>query len=426
VILGLILVIRFYLNATGKKKKQAKFVSIALSIPIVFSIVAEVAPLVLQTSIPDLSPVYTTALCVVVGYAIWKYDLFTLSLENAAETIISTMPDSLILINSEGKILAVNQRLVDLLGYSQDELVLKPVDLLFNEKEFTGKLLDVLVRNEELQNYETTYKTKSTKEIPVSVSASVVQNKSDEIVGVVVVVRDITEKKQMEQLLLKSEKMAVLGQAATMVGHDLRNPLQSIQNATYCIKKELSDTKATDPPLENSHRMLQLIENSIEYSNNIVLDLKDFSSERKPMISKVDVNEIVQDSLMSCKVPKNVKLTTDLPQLPPISIDKAMIKRIFVNIITNGIQSMPEGGTFKISTTKTESSVEVRFQDSGKGMTKETRKKLFTPFFTTKAQGMGMGLAICKKFIDLNGGSIEVDSKEGKGTTFTIKLPINT
>ena len=423
-VLGIFVLTKSCLKETGTKRKQATFIGTAFSFPIVISLFSEVFPVLFQIRVPDLSPLSTSVLCVFVGYAIWKYDLFRLDLVTVSETILSIMPDSLVLVSPEGKIQAINQRLVTLLGYCEDELVLKPVSVLFKEEQFACNILGMVSGEQELNHYEETCKTKLGQEIPVSVSASVVNDNENGVVGIVVVVRDITEKKQMENLLVMSEKMSALGQAATMVGHDLRNPLQAIRNAAYCINQDLSRNATDGSSFDSSFRMLQIIEDAIVYSDNIVMDLKDFSTERKPEFRPVDVNELITDSLASCKLSDNVEVFTELTAVPFVNADEAMVKRTFVNILTNGVQAMPEGGTFRISTTKTGSFVVASFQDCGIGMSKETLEKLFTPFFTTKAQGMGMGLAICKKFIELNGGCIEVYSKEGKGTTFEVKLPV--
>jgi len=425
-IFGLILCVRYYMKKTGIKKKQAKFVSFGFSIPLFVSLASEIFPLTSELKVPDFSVISTAALCVFVGYAIWKYNLFVLNPITASENIISTMPDGLILMDHEENILAVNQSMLNLLGYSESELLDNPVNLLFVDEEFSRESSKRLVKKWELRNYETKCKTKTSNEIPVSISASLVRNKEGEITGAVAIVRDITEKKQMENLLVVSEKMAAIGQAATMVGHDLRNPLQAIGNATYCITQEVKSINATNPILKNSLNMLRIIENSIEYANNIVLDLKDFSSERKPEFKKTDINEIIEDVLLQCKTPKNVETITNLESLPLINVDRFMMKRVFVNIVTNSMQAMEKsGGSLKVSTKKTDSSIEVSFKDTGIGMSKEILEHIFSPFFTTKAQGMGMGLPISKKFVESNGGFIEVKSEEGKGTKFTIKFPYN-
>jgi len=120
-----------------------------------------------------------------------------------------------------------------------------------------------------------------------------------------------------------------------------------------------------------------------------------------------------------------VKLITELGRLPGMKVDKDMIKRAFLNLAINGIQAMKEnGGRLTITTQKTKDFIEISFEDTGAGISKENMEKIFTPFFTTKAQGMGMGLAICKRFVESHGGNIEVESQVEKGSTFTVKLPI--
>ncbi len=263
---------------------------------------------------------------------------------------------------------------------------------------------------------------------------------------ILAIVRDITERKRMEnklrryseqleelvekrtnalkesqERLVKSEKLAAIGQAATMVGHDLRNPLQAIENGIYYINAELSKLQVSPKITET----LQAIHNSVDYADNIVKDLQNFASKREPLFKKTDINTLVKETFTQIKQPENVETIIKLDELPKIHADTDMIKRIFVNLVTNGIQAMEEkGGTMKVSTRKANEFIEVKFEDTGVGIKKENLKKIFTPFFTTKAQGMGVGLPICKRFIDIHEGSIDVESKEGKGSIFTVNLPI--
>jgi signal transduction histidine kinase len=234
-----------------------------------------------------------------------------------------------------------------------------------------------------------------------------------------------SELKETQEQLLKSERLAAF-RVATMVGHDLRNPLQAIENATYYLKNELQHLPPSTPIPQKTMDMLQTINNSVEYADEIVTDLKDFSTTRKPLLEKANINTMIKETLSQVKAPKNVKLITQLEPLPEINVDKSMIKRVFLNLATNGIEAMKNGGTLKTSTKKTKGNVEVNFKDTGTGISKENMKKIFAPFFTTKAKGMGMGLAICKKFVESHGGNIEVESEMGEGTTFTVKLPYPT
>ena len=125
------------------------------------------------------------------------------------------------------------------------------------------------------------------------------------------------------------------------------------------------------------------------------------------------------------QIPKNVKLISELDRLPEIKADKNQMKRVFLNLTSNALQAMENGGTLTVSTKTANGFVEVSFKDTGAGIAKENMKKLFTPLFTTKAKGMGMGLPICKKFVESHGGSIEVETEEGKGSTFRVKLPLS-
>jgi len=228
------------------------------------------------------------------------------------------------------------------------------------------------------------------------------------------------ELREAHERLLKSERLAAIGQLAAMVGHDLRNPLQAIENAAYYLNNELPRLPVPQKVME----MLQVLNDSVDYADKIIRDLKDFASAKKPILEKTDINAIVKSALSQVGARKNVELITELNHLPKIEVDIDMIKRVFLNLAINGIQAMEKGGTITLSTKKTNGFVEASFKDTGVGISKENMEKLFMPFFTTRAKGMGMGLPICKKFVEAHGGSIQVESEEGKGSTFTVKLPI--
>jgi signal transduction histidine kinase len=231
----------------------------------------------------------------------------------------------------------------------------------------------------------------------------------------------LRESKEEQEQLVRSERLAAIGEAATMVGHDLRNPLQAIENATYCINNELSKAQHATPATDS----IKIIHKSIEYADNIVNDLLCFASTRKPVSTKTDINELINEVLVQNNRPDNIETVTELDELPKIEGDKQMLKRVFVNLADNAVQAMePTGGTLKVSTKQIGNSIEIRFKDTGTGIAEDDLQKIFAPFFTTKAQGMGVGLAICKRFVEQHKGTIEVESKEGEGSIFTIKLPI--
>ncbi|HVP92881.1 MAG TPA: PAS domain S-box protein [Acidobacteriota bacterium] len=224
--------------------------------------------------------------------------------------------------------------------------------------------------------------------------------------------------KSQEQLL-KAQKFAVIGELAGMVGHDLRNPLTSIAGAQYYLKKRVgsgADSKTKE--------MLELIGKNIEYSNKIINDLLDYSREIELEIVESTLKSIVKESLSLVEIPENVEVIDLTENKPKIRVDADKIKRAFVNLIKNAVEAMPRGGRLTIKGKTSNGNVEIKFSDTGAGMTKEIQQKLWTPLFTTKARGMGFGLPVCKRFIEAHRGSIIVRSIRGKGTTFTVTFPI--
>jgi len=222
-----------------------------------------------------------------------------------------------------------------------------------------------------------------------------------------------------QEQLLKAERMAAIGDLATMVGRDLCNPLTGISNATYYLKTRLG------PEMDEKIReMLEIIENDVEYSNKIVNDLIEFSSEIQLELTETTPKSITEETLTLVKVPKNIRVRDLTNGKPKIKIDVEKMKRVFVNIIQNAIDVMPKGGELTITSIELDGNLEIAFADTGVGMSKETMEKLWTPLFTTKAKGMGLGLSTCKRIVEAHGGNISVESAVDEGTIFTVTIPI--
>jgi len=224
----------------------------------------------------------------------------------------------------------------------------------------------------------------------------------------------------MREEIRRSERLSAIGQLATMVGHDLRNPLTSIQNAAYFLKMKLGGS--TD---EKVKKMFGIINNEVGYANKIVNDLLDFSTVKKPEFTKVNLVSLIKDALAQLDVPENVNIVTKFSESPIIEADPDQLRRIFLNIALNGVQAIPNGGELTVSTRNVDDFVEVAFIDTGVGIPEENMSKIFTPLFTTKSKGVGLGLCICNNLVEGHGGKIDVISKVGVGSTFTIKLPIH-
>ncbi len=223
--------------------------------------------------------------------------------------------------------------------------------------------------------------------------------------------------------LARKEKLAVLGQLAGTVAHELRNPLGVMSNAVYFLKTGLDGADNT------TKEYLEIIGNEVGVSERIISGLLDFSRTKLPRMVETDLQELICLCLKKCSTPENVHLQISLPEkLRPVVVDLLQMEQVFHNLATNAFQAMPDGGTLRISGAVHESSpqdfVGVSFSDTGEGIQPENMERLFQPLFTTKAKGIGLGLIICKNLTEANGGRIEVESSPGKGTTFTVLLPL--
>jgi len=226
--------------------------------------------------------------------------------------------------------------------------------------------------------------------------------------------------RESEERLAHREKLAVLGQLAGGVSHELRNPLGAIKNAVYFLNMAL---EKPDPKVKES---LEILEKEVVNSERIISTLLDFARSRPPRRQKIDINKILRDVLSGINVPGNIGVVDQAAEsLPLIMADSIQLGQVFGNIILNAVQAMPQGGQLMIkSETREPGWVAVSIADTGVGIPKKNIGKIFEPLFTGKAKGIGLGMAITKTFVDGHGGTIEVNSKPGKGSTFTVKLPV--
>jgi signal transduction histidine kinase len=219
--------------------------------------------------------------------------------------------------------------------------------------------------------------------------------------------------------LVKAQRFAAIGELAGMVGHDLRNPLTSIAGATYYLRKKYG------PEIdEKGNGMFEIIERDIQYSNKIINDLLDYSRDIRLELVETDPKSILREALSTVSVPSSIKVADRTKKRPRLRVDPAKIQRVFANIIKNSIDAMPSGGQLTVSSVQKGNSVVISISDTGVGISKEDLGKIWTPLFTTKAKGMGFGLSICKRIVDAHQGSVLVESSVGKGTKFSVSLPL--
>ncbi|MGD2089133.1 MAG: ATP-binding protein [Candidatus Aminicenantes bacterium] len=403
------------------KKKQARIiVNTSIVSYILGSLVNIILPFMRIYTIPQIANVMILSLAFGIVYAITKYKLFVLTPAAAAENIVETMCDALLLVDTNARIINVNSAALGLLGFQKKEIIGKSFAVFFEEEQFKELWHGELIPGNTEVNREATVIPKNGGEIPVLFSGSVMRDNEGDIQGVVCVVRDITGQKELQQRLVRQEKLALLGQLAGGLGHELRNPLGVIKNTAYFLNMALENP---EPEVKES---LEILEKEVGNSERIIRSLLDFARARPPHRQEVDINQILQEVLSGIKVPEQIQLKSHLVEaIPFIMGDPDQLTQVFGNIIHNAVQAMPQGGQLMIkSETREPGWIAVSITDTGVGIAEENIGKIFEPLFTGKAKGIGLGMAISKTFVEGHGGSINVQSEIGKGSTFTVKLPI--
>ncbi len=319
----------------------------------------------------------------------------------------------------------VNDACFDILGYKKEEIVGHTSDEfdLWHDKDVREKAYQQVKEKGAFHNFETYMHTK-TGEIRFGLISAEVAEIGGEAC-VVYAWRDITERKQAEDALkiiqeelVRKEKLAILGQLSGSVSHELRNPLGVMSNAIYLLK--ITQAKAD----EVTREYLDIIANEIDNSTRIITDLLDFARTKTPNVATIRALQLIDISLKKCIIPENINIRIDVAEgLPLLKVDHQQVEQVLQNLITNGIQAMPEGGNLSVGACRDEDFIRIAIKDSGSGIAPENMKKLFQPLFTTKPKGIGLGLVVCRNLVEANGGRIEVTSETDKGTTFTLILP---
>ena len=371
--------------------------------------------------------------------------------EERFRTIFETAQDSIFIKDRASRYTQVNPAMERLFGFPASRLVGRTDEDIFG-KEAAAHIreMDTYVLCGEVVEEED---TRPVGGVPTTFHVIKVpmRNSSGEVIGLCGIARDITERKRAEEALreyserleemveartqelrgaqeelIRNERLAVLGQLADGVAHELRNPLGAISNATYFLNMVLEE------PSPEVKEALEILSKEVGTSEKVISSLINVARAKLPTRREVDLNDVLRWTLSRIAVPENVEVVRQLDEtLPTIQADPDQLIQIFGNTILNGIQAMTEGGRLVVRTFSDEPLealspewVAVSFTDTGVGISEENLERLFEPLFTTKAKGIGLGLTLAKTLVEGHRGSIEVQSEVGKGSTFTIKLPL--
>jgi len=222
-----------------------------------------------------------------------------------------------------------------------------------------------------------------------------------------------------QRQMVRQERLAAIGQLASTIGHELRNPLGVISNAVYLLRSDLGSE-----PTDAAQRHLATAEREVSAATVIVSDLLEFARERQPLFEDVDAQGLVDEVLSILPPPTGVTVERTGPRDVVARADREMLRQVLLNLVANAYQAMPDGGRLSVDVTALDGAVQLQVADTGTGMTEEVHDRLFEPFFTTKARGVGLGLAVSRRIIESHHGVITATSEPGHGTQFSVVLPL--
>ena len=348
--------------------------------------------------------------------------------------VIQSSPNVIIAADLKGTIIIWNKAAEETLGYTSDEVIGK-LHIQKIYPEGIAKKIMAIMRGPEyggkgrLRSFPMVFVKKDGGTVQVKLSASVIYNEQYQEIATVGIFVDFEEQldmarrlKHTQNLLLQSEKLASMGRLTSLIAHEVNNPLYGIINTLELLKSEI-------PPENKKRKILDMAHSETERLSEMLRKMLSFARPDPEDRQLTDISRLVDEIITLHRkqfIEKNIRIKTYFEKgLSPVPASKNQLRQVFLNMITNARDAMPEGGILEISTMKNGEAVEIKIKDNGVGISGENMGRIFDTFFTTKddVKGVGHGLSICYNFIKEHGGDIKVESEVNKGTVFTIILP---
>lgn len=349
--------------------------------------------------------------------------------------LIESSVDGIIVTDMKGDILIFNRGAENMLGYKSEEVVGKMNIRSIYPPGVAKEVMEKLKSPDyggvgKLTSFPISHRRKDGELVEGDLSASLIYNEKGKEIASVGIFKDLRERLRMErelqktqQALLQSEKLAAMGRLTSQIAHELNNPIYGIMNTLELLKTEI-------PPESKRRRILELSLSETQRLSEMLRNMLSFSKPEEEKRRPIKINELVEGILLVMEKQmreSNIKVETDFDsEIPEVMASTSQMRQVMLNMIKNAKEAMPKGGTLTVRTAKEDNKVWIQIQDTGIGIPEEFRDKIFEAFFTTKqkVKGVGLGLSVCYGIIKDHGGEINVESEEGKGATFTIRLPI--
>ncbi len=350
--------------------------------------------------------------------------------------LIACSPNAIMVMDMKGVIKLWNQLAEDVFGFESEQVVEKmSIQQLFSNK--VAKKVMEMMRDEKfggrgmLNSYPLNFTKNDGELVEGNLSASIMYDEKGEELASVAIFSDLKERLKVErelstarQHLLQSEKLAAMGRLTSQIAHELNNPLFGIMNTLELMKTEIS-------PENKRRRLLDMSLSEIERLADMLKKMLSFSRPDQEERQNIDINVVIEELMLLYEKrlrENSIKTILNLVENPEtVLASKDQLRQVFINMFSNAMYAMPEGGTLEIFTTLQDKMFCIEIMDTGTGIKPDDLAKIFDSFFTTKTesvQGVGLGLSVCYGFIKDHGGDIVVDSKEGEWTKFTITLPL--
>lgn len=338
-----------------------------------------------------------------------------------SENIMDSIADGVIAVDTDGRIVAFNSAAEKLTGFTAAEVVGKAYEEVFCTKPyFHSLLLDTMHTGEPHIAGEMSYPVKNGV-LWISTSTSLLKNLHGEVIGAVVVFKDLTERKRLEEQVNRAERLASLGELAAGVAHEIRNPLTGIKGFLQYFQAAGSE--------EERQQYLPMLLKEVDRMNRIIEALLYFARPCQASVAPTNVSKVIQDTMMLLRnraESQGVCFAVEMEaELPFLELDEEQFKQVFLNLLLNSLQAMEKEGHIHITGRYDQETdeVELVFADSGPGIPEHLQEKVFDPFFTTKPTGTGLGLSVVHRIVAAQGGRVYLEDNPDGGVLVRLMLP---